>query len=117
MRWPAPESTALWSDPGRADDMRLQESLPSPKPWISLPVLVETMTERAQDPPLAGQWAVVTGSSEGIGLGIAEGLARAGAGVALVARRADRLDAARRGIEAVAPGAQVHTVQADVSSL
>jgi glucose 1-dehydrogenase len=44
--------------------------------------------------PLAGQWAVVTGASKGIGFGIAHELVRAGAGVVLVARGREALDAA-----------------------
>lgn len=41
---------------------------------------------------LSGQVAVVTGGGSGIGLGMAEGLARAGASVAIVGRTAKRLD-------------------------
>lgn len=40
---------------------------------------------------LAGQWAVVTGASKGIGLGIAQELFGAGANVVLVARGAEEL--------------------------
>jgi NAD(P)-dependent dehydrogenase (short-subunit alcohol dehydrogenase family) len=43
---------------------------------------------------VAGQVALVTGASSGIGLHLAEVLAAAGAKVALAARRADRLEAA-----------------------
>jgi len=43
--------------------------------------------------PLAGRTAVVTGASSGIGHAAAERLAELGAGVAVMARRADRLDA------------------------
>jgi NAD(P)-dependent dehydrogenase (short-subunit alcohol dehydrogenase family) len=43
--------------------------------------------------PLAGRVAVVTGGSDGIGRGIALGMAAAGAHVAVAARRPDRIDA------------------------
>ncbi len=49
---------------------------------------------------LEGKVALVTGASSGIGEGIALGLAGAGAAVALCARRADRLDALVKRIEA-----------------
>ena len=45
------------------------------------------------DGPLAGRVAVVTGASSGIGEATAMALSRAGATVALAARRRDRLDA------------------------
>ena len=46
-----------------------------------------------------GKTAIVTGASAGLGVTMAEALARAGANVVLVARRADRLEALARQIE------------------
>jgi len=48
---------------------------------------------------LEGKRALVTGSSRGLGLAIAEGLGRAGATVVLNGRNADRLDAALRALK------------------
>lgn len=56
----------------------------------------------------------MTGGSQGIGRSIALALAAEGADVLLVARRADRLDAARTDVEAL--GRRVVTVTADVST-
>jgi gluconate 5-dehydrogenase len=49
---------------------------------------------------LAGRRALVTGSSQGIGLALAEGLARAGAAVVLNGRDADKLSSAETGLRA-----------------
>ena len=62
---------------------------------------------------LTGRVAVVTGSSKGIGLAIAEGLAGAGAEVVLNARNAAELEAAR--VRLVAGGAKAHALAFDVT--
>lgn len=65
---------------------------------------------------LNGKKALVTGSSGGIGLAIAQGLAEAGAQVVLHGRNADKLKHAADAIVRQHPGAQVSTVQADIAT-
>ena len=57
---------------------------------------------------------MVTGASSGIGLGVAQHLAREGVAVVLGARRADRLDDAVRGIRAA--GGRADSIVMDVTS-
>ena len=61
---------------------------------------------------LTGRFALVTGASSGLGARFAEVLAANGAAVALVARRAERLDALKRKIEA--GGGRAVAIAADV---
>ncbi len=63
---------------------------------------------------LSGRTALVTGSSQGIGLAIAAGLARAGATVVLSGRDAGKLDAAADGIRV--DGGSARTVAGDVTT-
>jgi len=62
---------------------------------------------------LAGRVAVVTGGSSGIGAGMATALGRAGAQVVLIARDAERLEAAVAGLRAA--GGQASWVSADLA--
>src|ERR671939_323320 len=62
---------------------------------------------------LDGKVAIVTGASSGLGVAFAEGLAEAGADVAICARRADRLQQTRERVEA--KGRRCVAVEADVS--
>lgn len=64
---------------------------------------------------LEGKVALITGGSQGLGLAMAEALADAGADVALVARREDRLAAAAERIEA--RGRRALPLAADLASL
>jgi NAD(P)-dependent dehydrogenase (short-subunit alcohol dehydrogenase family) len=68
-------------------------------------------------PDLTGRLAVVTGGSDGIGLGLADRLARAGAEVILPVRDAAKGAAAVERIRAVAPRAVVSTRTLDLASL
>lgn len=62
---------------------------------------------------LTGKVAIVTGGNSGIGLGIATGLARAGAAVYIAARDKAKTDAAVEGIRKL--GGTAHTVVADAT--
>jgi gluconate 5-dehydrogenase len=61
---------------------------------------------------LSGRLALITGSSAGIGLALAQGLAGAGAALVLNARRGDKLEAAAAGLRK--QGATVHAMPFDV---
>jgi gluconate 5-dehydrogenase len=62
---------------------------------------------------LRGKTALITGSSAGIGLALAQGLAGAGATVVLNARRADKLQASAQALHE--QGATVHALAFDVT--
>lgn len=68
-------------------------------------------------PDLSGRRAVITGGSDGIGLGIARRLAAAGAELVLPVRNRGKGEAAAAEIRAAAPGATVILETLDLSSL
>lgn len=65
---------------------------------------------------LNGRKAIVTGSTAGIGLATAEGLARAGASVVVNGRSEARVDQAIRQIRLAVPGADLRGVATDMST-
>jgi len=65
---------------------------------------------------LAGQRAIVTGGSRGIGFEIARAMVEAGAEVLVCGRSRDALEAAHRALRAGYPEARLHSSVADVSS-
>jgi 3-oxoacyl-[acyl-carrier protein] reductase len=65
---------------------------------------------------LAGKWALVCGASKGLGLGCAQALATEGVNVVVVARGAPALESAAADMRARAPGVQVLSVAADITT-
>lgn len=63
--------------------------------------------------PLAGRTALVTGGSQGLGLGMADALAEAGADVAIAARTENRLNGAVADLER--HGGRAHALQVDLA--
>ncbi|MEU8207063.1 SDR family oxidoreductase [Streptosporangium sp. NPDC049046] len=68
-------------------------------------------------PDLTGKLAVVTGASDGVGLGLAVRLARAGAELVLPVRNPVKGEAAVARVRAAAPGAVVSLRELDLASL
>ena len=62
---------------------------------------------------LKGHVSLITGGNGGIGLGMAEGLARAGASIAIAARNMEKSEAAANQLRAI--GADVITIAVDVA--
>ena len=65
---------------------------------------------------LSGKAALVTGSTGGIGLAVAKGLAAAGAAVIVNGRHQERVDAAVAEVKAGASGSEISGVAADVGT-
>ena len=70
-----------------------------------------------QVPDQTGRTAVVTGANNGLGLVIAEHLARAGAKVVMACRNLEKADAAAASITAKVPEARLEVVELDLSRL
>jgi len=68
-------------------------------------------------PDLTGKLAVVTGGSDGLGLGLAKRLAAAGADLVLPVRNPDKGAAAAEKVRTAAPGATVSVRDLDLASL
>ena len=65
---------------------------------------------------LSGKTALITGSTGGIGMAIAKGLAGAGATVILNGRSQERVDAALKELKQAVPGAQARGIAADLAT-
>jgi 3-oxoacyl-[acyl-carrier protein] reductase len=65
---------------------------------------------------IAGKWALVCGASKGLGLGCAKALVAEGVNVLIVARGAEVLQKAAEQLKALAKGAQVLSVAADITT-
>lgn len=65
---------------------------------------------------LTGKTALITGSTEGIGYAIAQGLAGAGAAVIINGRTTTKIEAAAARLREEYPGVDVHGVTADLSN-
>ncbi|MFC9555206.1 SDR family NAD(P)-dependent oxidoreductase [Rhodococcus sp. NPDC056960] len=73
------------------------------------------MTNEHHTLALDGQRALITGASEGIGLGIAQAMVRAGADVMIAARRRPQLEAAQKELQNLAhPDQNIEIVEVDI---
>jgi 17beta-estradiol 17-dehydrogenase / very-long-chain 3-oxoacyl-CoA reductase len=76
--------------------------------WLLRPLVVDLLWRRSIDfRDCGGEWAVVTGATDGIGKAMAIELARRGMSIVLVSRTQSRLDAAAAEVRAA--NAEVHT--------
>jgi NAD(P)-dependent dehydrogenase (short-subunit alcohol dehydrogenase family) len=78
---------------------------------------MRTAVENLSVPDLAGKLAVVTGASDGVGLGLAERLARAGAELVLPVRNLRKGAVAVELIRGAVPDAQLTLREVDLASL
>ena len=78
---------------------------------------MRTTTNDIDIPDQTGTLAVVTGANSGIGFGVSQRLAAAGAMVILAVRNTDKGNQAAQDIRAASPDAQVVVEQLDLASL
>ena len=78
---------------------------------------MRTTTNDSDIPDQTGTLAVVTGANSGIGFGVSQRLAAAGAMVILAVRNTDKGNQAAQDIRAASPDAQVVVEQLDLASL
>src|SRR6266581_1891296 len=78
---------------------------------------MRTTTNDIDIPDQTGTLAVVTGANSGIGFGVSQRLAAAGALVILAVRNTDKGNQAAQAIRAASPHAQVVVEQLDLASL
>lgn len=107
MERPTPPADRAVEAPARAAYNEHMETERTPTPYDE-----ERWRSRFR---LDGRVAVVTGASSGLGVAIAQGLAAAGADVAIGARRVDMLDGTRALVEGL--GRRCVAVETDVTSV
>ena len=78
---------------------------------------MRTTTNDLDIPDQTGTLAVVTGANSGIGFGVSQRLAAAGAMVILAVRNTDKGNQAAQAMRATSPDAQVVVEQLDLASL
>ena len=84
--------------------------------WFLRGLLLSCGCCGSTDPKKLGEWAVVTGATDGIGKAVATQLAKRGVSVVLVSRTQSRLDDTAAEIKAACPSVATLTVQLDFSS-
>lgn len=77
------------------------------------PYLIAKLLKVAANVRAFGEWAVVTGATDGIGKGYAQVLAERGLNVLLISRTQSRLDETAEEIRKICPKVEVKTVQFD----
>jgi len=85
--------------------------------WIAVyPHLLAKRLGHLIDLKSLGQWAVVTGATDGIGKGYAKQLAKRGLNVVLISRNAEKLQAVAEEIHAFAPNIETKTLAIDFTT-